>query len=51
MNRGLLCSKILMLHDQTMPLVLRRYRTCALDAFIDAAAEIFVMGEKNMPKC
>jgi len=47
MNRGLLCSKILSLHEQTMPLILRRYRTCALDEFIDAAAEVFVMGEKE----
>jgi len=30
-----------------MPLILRRYRTCALDAFIDAAAKVFVMGEKE----
>jgi len=47
MNRGLLCSKILTLHEQTMPLILRRYRTCALDGFIEAAAEVFVMGEKE----
>jgi len=47
MNRGLLCSKILTLHEQAMPLVLIRYRTCALGEFIDAAAEVFVMGEKE----
>jgi len=47
MNRGLLCSKILALHEHTMPLILRRYRTCALDEFIDATAEVFVMGEKE----
>jgi len=47
MNRGLLCSKILMLHEQTTPLILKRYCTCALDEFIDAAAEVFVMGEKK----
>jgi len=34
MNRGLLCSKLLTLHEQTMPLIFRRYRTCALDGFI-----------------
>jgi len=47
MNRGLLCSKILALHDQTMPLILRRYRTCALDEFIDTATEVFATGNKK----
>ncbi len=47
MNRGLLCSKILALHEQTMPLVLKRYRTCALDEFIDTAAEVFATGDKK----
>ncbi len=30
-----------------MPLVLRRYRTCALDQFIDAATIVFSVGEKK----
>ena len=29
-NQQLLCTKVLDLHEQTMPLLLRRYRTCAL---------------------
>ncbi|MGN1308028.1 MAG: hypothetical protein ACI4V3_10205 [Faecousia sp.] len=47
LNRLLLCTKILSLHEQTMPLLLKRYRTCVLDSFIDAATEVLATGEKK----
>lgn len=47
LNQRLLCTKILALSDQTMPLLLRRYRTCMMDHFIDAAMTTFSMGEKK----
>lgn len=47
LNQRLLCDRIIALHEQTMPLVLKRYRTCALDQFIDAATTIFALGEKK----
>lgn len=46
-NQRFLCDKIIALHEQTMPLVLKRYRTCALDQFVDAATTIFALGEKR----
>lgn len=47
LNQELLCAKILALHEQTMPLVLKRYRTCTLDHFIDAATITLAVGEKK----
>lgn len=47
LNQHLLCTKILALHEQTMPLLLRRYRTCVLDIFIDAATAVLVTGERK----
>ncbi len=46
-NQRLLCDKIIALHEQTMPLVLRRYRTCALNGFIDSATITLALGEKK----
>ncbi len=50
LNQRLLCDKINANHEQTMPLVLRRYRTCALDQFIDSAAVTLALGEKKYTK-
>ena len=47
LNQRLLCDKVIALHEQTMPLVLKRYRTCALDQFVDAAATTVALGEKK----
>lgn len=44
-NRRLLCGKILEHHEQAVPLLLSRYRTCMLDHFIDAATVVFATGE------
>ena len=46
-NQNLLCEKILQDQEQTMPLLLKRYRTCALDQFIDAATAVLATGEKK----
>ncbi len=46
-NQRLLCTKVATLHEQTMPLLLRRYRTCALDQFIDAATVVFATCERK----
>ena len=46
-NQKLLCEKILQDQEQTMPLLLKRYRTCALDPFIDAATAVLATGEKK----
>ena len=46
-NQQLLCTKVLDLHEQTMPLLLRRYRTCALDHFIDAATMVLATCERK----
>ena len=47
LNRNLLCAKVLALHEQTMPLLLRRYRTCTLDYFIDDATVVFATCERK----
>lgn len=47
LNQRLLCSKVIALHEQTMPLVLKRYRTCALDQFVDAATMTIALSEKQ----
>lgn len=47
LNRRLLCEKLLQQHEQTMPLLLKRYRTCALDGFIETATEVLACGEKK----
>ncbi len=47
LNQRFLCDKIIALHEQTMPLVLKRYRTCALDQFVDAAITTVALGEKK----
>lgn len=41
MNRGLLCSKILEFHEQAMPLILRKYRTCALKEYTQMLREMY----------
>lgn len=46
-NQQLLCTKVLTIHEQTMPLLLKRYRTCMLDHFIDAATIVLATGEKK----
>lgn len=46
-NRNLLCEKLLMLHEQTVPLLLRRYRTCTLDSLIETAMTVFATGEED----
>jgi len=47
LNQRFLCEKVMALHEQAIPLVLKRYRTCALDQFIDAATAVFASGEKK----
>lgn len=47
LNRRLLCAKVLALQEQTMPLLLRRYRTCTLDHFIDDAIIVFSTCERK----
>lgn len=46
-NQKLLCEKILQDQEHAMPLVLKRYRTSALDQFIDAATIVLGTGEKK----
>lgn len=46
-NQKLLCEKVLRCHEQAMPLLLKRYRTCALDQFIEAAMFVLATGEKG----
>ena len=46
-NQNLLCKKILQNQEETMSLLLKRYRTCALDQFIDAATAVFATGEQK----
>lgn len=46
-NRRLLCDKILEQQEQTMPLLLKRYRTSALDEFIETAVIVLSLGEKR----
>lgn len=46
-NQQLLCTKVLDIHEQTMPLLLRRYRTCALDHFIEAATMALATCERK----
>ena len=36
-NHNFLCDKIIARSEETMPYLLKRYRTCALDGFIDMA--------------
>jgi len=47
LNQRFLCDKVIALHEQTMPLVLKRYRTCTLNQFVDAATTTFALGEKK----
>lgn len=42
-NRMLLCQKIVACQEEAMPLLLKRYRTCALDSFIDTSMVLFAM--------
>ncbi len=47
LNRRMLCNKVIALQEQTMPLVLKRYRTCALNQFVEAATTTIALGEKK----
>lgn len=42
-NQRLLCEKIVERQELAMPLLLKRYRTCALDHFIDTSMYVLVM--------
>lgn len=44
-NRQMLCQKIVERQEETMPLLLRRYRTCVLEPFIDTSLIVFAMAE------
>ncbi len=47
LNRRMLCDKVIAHQEQTMPLVLKRYRTCALNQFVEAATTTIALGEKK----
>ncbi len=47
LNRHMLCNKVIAHQEQTMPLVLKRYRTCALDQFVEAATTTIALCEKK----
>ena len=47
LNQHLLCTKILSQEEQVIPLLLKRYRTCALDLFIETTATILVHGKRE----
>lgn len=49
-NRMLLCQKIVERHEEAMPLLLRRYRTCALEPFIDTSMIVFAMADDRYAK-
>ena len=44
-NQQQLCEKVLEKQEETMPLVLKRFRTCSLDLFIEAAAVVLARGD------
>ncbi len=44
-NQDFLNAKLLEHAEQTFPLLLRRYRTCALDGFIEIAVRAFYTGD------
>lgn len=46
-NQRVLCGKVLAHQEQTMPLVLRRFRTCAVEQFIDAATVVLSLCDKQ----
>ena len=46
-NHNFLCDKIIARHEQAMPYLLKRYRTCALDSFIDTACCILASADKK----
>lgn len=46
-NHDFLCDKIIARHEQAMPYLLKRYRTCALDGFIDTACCILASADKK----
>ena len=46
-NHRILISKILQLEDQTLPILLRRFRTCSVDHFIEIAVRVFVEADRK----
>ncbi len=44
-NQRILCKKLLSCAEQSMPLLLKRYRTCALDHFLEIAATVLATGD------
>lgn len=47
LNQYQLCIKILSQEEQVIPLLLKRYRTCALDQFIETTATILVHSKRE----
>ena len=46
-NHRILISKILQSEDQTLPILLRRFRTCSVDHFIEIAVRVFVEADRK----
>lgn len=46
-NNRFICDKVIARHEETMPYLLKRYRTCALDDFIDTACCILASADKG----
>jgi len=46
-NHRILISKILQSQEQTLPILLRRFQTCAVDHFIEIAIRVFVQADKK----
>ena len=46
-NHRFLIAKILQFEEQTLPILLRRFRTCAVDHFIEIAVSVFVRADKK----
>ncbi len=44
-NQRLLCEKIVKRQELAMPLLLKRYRTCALETFIDTSMCVFAIAD------
>ncbi len=47
LNQSLVCRKVLSQQDQVLPLLLKRYRTCALEQFIETTSAVLVYGEQE----
>ncbi len=44
-NQRILCKKLLSCAEQSMPLLLKRYRTCALDHFLEIATTVLATAD------